>query len=206
MFANTKILINMKKLFTQSALLLAFSMAFVSCSVERNSVSRGGESGYGIVGSGFASSSKSKQVKTMSIEEVAVVEAAPATEASMPEQTAQMPLVNVEKEVKVSSTVLSNVKNNSVFAPATAMKKLAEKVVKKSAAAAAEKKAGGKKWIIAVVLCWLLGWTGAHRYYLGYSNWWLMLITFGGLGIWALIDLVRIIIKDMQPFNGRYED
>lgn len=206
MFANTKILINMKKLFTQSALLLAFSMAFVSCSVERNSVSRGGESGYGI-GSGFASSSKSKQVKTMSTEEVAVVETEMAVASStMPEQVIQAPSIAVEKDVKVSSIVLNNVKKNSGIASATAMKKLAEKVVKKSAAAAAEKKAGGKKWIIALALCWLLGWTGAHRYYLGYSNWWLMLITFGGLGIWALIDFVRIIIKDMQPYNGRYED
>lgn len=38
---------------------------------------------------------------------------------------------------------------------------------------------------------------------LGYSNWWLQLITLGGCGIWSLIDLIRIITGSMKMADGR---
>ena len=34
----------------------------------------------------------------------------------------------------------------------------------------------------------------------------LMLLTGGGCGIWALIDLVRIITGDLQPKDGTYTE
>jgi hypothetical protein len=37
---------------------------------------------------------------------------------------------------------------------------------------------------------------------MGYSNWWLMLITFGGCGLWSLIDLIKLITGNMKMANG----
>ncbi|WP_284651316.1 TM2 domain-containing protein [Flavobacterium terrisoli] len=64
----------------------------------------------------------------------------------------------------------------------------------------------GKSQIIALVLCALVGGLGIHRFYLGYT--WqgiVQLLTLGGCGIWALIDLVRIITGDLGPKNGGYD-
>lgn len=65
----------------------------------------------------------------------------------------------------------------------------------------------GKSWIAALLLCWLVGIIGIHRFYLGYT--WqgvVQILTLGGLGIWTLIDLIRIIIRDLQPKDGTYDD
>lgn len=70
-----------------------------------------------------------------------------------------------------------------------------------SPAAAAE----GKSQVIALILVALIGGLGIHRFYLGYT--WqgiVQLLTLGGCGIWALIDLIRIITGDLQPKNGSY--
>jgi TM2 domain-containing membrane protein YozV len=66
---------------------------------------------------------------------------------------------------------------------------------------------GGKKsQVIALILCLFLGGLGIHRFYLGYT--WqgvVQLLTAGGFGIWAIIDLIRIIIGDLQPKDGSYD-
>lgn len=54
-----------------------------------------------------------------------------------------------------------------------------------------------------IIVALFLGNLGIHRYMMGYSNWWLMLITFGGCGIWSLIDLIRIITGGMKMADGR---
>lgn len=76
--------------------------------------------------------------------------------------------------------------------------KIAQKVVKKNA--------GSKSQTTAILLALFLGGLGIHRFYLGYT--WqgvVQLLTLGGLGIWALIDLVRIITGSLQPKDGSYE-
>lgn len=70
-----------------------------------------------------------------------------------------------------------------------------------SPAAAAE----GKSQVIALILVALIGGLGIHRFYLGYT--WqgiVQLLTLGGCGVWALIDLIRIITGDLQPKDGSY--
>jgi TM2 domain-containing membrane protein YozV len=64
-----------------------------------------------------------------------------------------------------------------------------------------EKQAQSK--IAMILMSFFLGHLGVHRYLMGYSNWWLQLITFGGLGIWTLVDFIRIIIGDMKMADGR---
>ncbi|MFV0469532.1 MAG: TM2 domain-containing protein [Dysgonomonas sp.] len=54
-----------------------------------------------------------------------------------------------------------------------------------------------------ILVCWFLGSLGIHRYMMGYSNWWLMLITCGGCGIWTIIDLIQIITDKMGMADGR---
>ena len=65
---------------------------------------------------------------------------------------------------------------------------------------------GEKSQVIALVLVALIGGLGIHRFYLGYT--WqgvVQLLTAGGCGVWALIDLVRIITGDLQPKDGKYD-
>lgn len=64
----------------------------------------------------------------------------------------------------------------------------------------------GKSQIVAALLCFFLGGIGIHRFYLGYT--WqgiVQILTLGGFGIWALIDLVRILIGTLKPKDGEYE-
>ena len=203
-------IIIMKKVFTHFALLLAASTVFVSCSIERNSITRGG-AGYGI-GSSVASSAKVKQQKAVATEEAVVAEetiAVSTTTASavIAEEKAQSVLNNTGKAVKSSAIAFAAVKQNSTSATQNATQNLAEKSVKKSPAAKAEQKGGSKSWMVAVLLAFFLGGIGIHRFYLGYT--WqgvVQLLTLGGFGIWALIDFIRIIIRDLEPKDGSYED
>ena len=54
-----------------------------------------------------------------------------------------------------------------------------------------------------VIFCWFLGFLGLHRKMMGYSNWWLMLVTGGGCGIWTIIDLIKIFTGSMGMADGR---
>jgi len=60
-------------------------------------------------------------------------------------------------------------------------------------------KMGGKKpkkWLVALLLSILLGSLGVDRFYIGYIGTGILkLITFGGFGIWWLIDLILIATK-----------
>ena len=65
--------------------------------------------------------------------------------------------------------------------------------------------AGDKSQLVALLLVLVVGGLGIHRFYLGYT--WqgvVQLLTAGGCGVWALIDLIRIITGDLQPKNGGY--
>jgi len=66
---------------------------------------------------------------------------------------------------------------------------------------------GSKSQVVALLLCIFFGLIGVHRFYLGYPGIGvLQILTLGGLGIWTLIDLIRIATGDLQPKNGSYDD
>jgi len=60
-----------------------------------------------------------------------------------------------------------------------------------------------KKRLPAFLLCFLFGSFGAHRFYVGKTGTAvLQLVTLGGLGIWAIIDLILIIIGSFTDKQG----
>jgi hypothetical protein len=62
-----------------------------------------------------------------------------------------------------------------------------------------------KSWAVALLLCIFLGLLGIHRFYLGYPGLGVLeIFTFGCYGVLWLIDLIRIIIKDLGPRDGTY--
>jgi TM2 domain-containing membrane protein YozV len=54
-----------------------------------------------------------------------------------------------------------------------------------------------KSRLAALLLCFFLGIFGAHRFYVGkIGTGLLQVVTFGGLGIWALVDFILIAIGE----------
>lgn len=61
------------------------------------------------------------------------------------------------------------------------------------------------KWALALSFLGLIGLGGLHRLYLGYTKEGIaQLLTFGGLGIWQIIDISRIFNRDLKPKTGDY--
>jgi TM2 domain-containing membrane protein YozV len=58
--------------------------------------------------------------------------------------------------------------------------------------------------LVALLLCWLLGIFGAHRFYVGkIGTGILMIVTLGGLTIWTFVDLVLILLGAFTDNEGR---
>ena len=61
-----------------------------------------------------------------------------------------------------------------------------------------------KQKIVAALLCWFLGSFGIHRFYLGHTGIGVIqILTFGGCGIWVLIDLIMILTGSLKDVDGR---
>ena len=62
---------------------------------------------------------------------------------------------------------------------------------------------GSRSWVTAAFLCMFLGWLGVHRFYTGrVVSGIFQLLTFGGFGIWTLIDLVLIYTDSFKDDMG----
>jgi hypothetical protein len=58
--------------------------------------------------------------------------------------------------------------------------------------------------LAAALMAFFLGWLGVHRFYVGkIGTALLMVLTFGGFGIWATIDLIMILAGAFTDAGGR---
>jgi TM2 domain-containing membrane protein YozV len=107
----------------------------------------------------------------------------------------------IERNIPIDIKIYHN-QNKHTYKQAKNEFRDSVKEIKKQTAA----QAGGKSQVAAVLLAFFLGGLGIHRFYLGYTVIGIIqLLTLGGLGIWALIDFIRIIIGDLKPKGGEYE-
>jgi TM2 domain-containing membrane protein YozV len=69
--------------------------------------------------------------------------------------------------------------------------------------AAISASATDKRILPAFLLCFFVGLFGAHRFYVGkVGSGVAQLLTFGGLGIWSLVDLILILCGAFTDANG----
>lgn len=62
-----------------------------------------------------------------------------------------------------------------------------------------------KGFVPTVLLCFFFGVLGVHRFYVGkVGTGILQLLTLGGLGIWALIDFIMIIVGSFTDKQGKF--
>ena len=63
----------------------------------------------------------------------------------------------------------------------------------------------GCNWVVTLLLCIFLGNFGMHSFYTRHvARGVFQILTFGGLGIWTLIDLIRIILDTYRDDKGRH--
>jgi len=61
-----------------------------------------------------------------------------------------------------------------------------------------------KKRTVALVLCFFFGVIGIHRFYVGKTGTGIaQILTLGGIGIWALIDLIMILVGSFTDADGK---
>jgi TM2 domain-containing membrane protein YozV len=61
-----------------------------------------------------------------------------------------------------------------------------------------------KGFVPTLLLCLFFGVFGVHRFYVGkIGTGILQLVTMGGLGIWAMIDLIMIVVSSFKDADGK---
>ncbi len=69
--------------------------------------------------------------------------------------------------------------------------------------AAVEQATSDKDFVPTLLLCFFLGMLGVHRFYVGkIGTGILQLITFGGFGIWVMVDFILIATGNFKDKQG----
>ena len=59
-------------------------------------------------------------------------------------------------------------------------------------------------YLSTLLFCWILGCMGVHRFYSGhFASGMAQLLTFGGFGLWAYIDLILLSTNNFKDAKGR---
>jgi len=62
-----------------------------------------------------------------------------------------------------------------------------------------------KGFVPTLLLCFFFGVLGIHRFYVGkIGTGILQLLTLGGLGIWALVDFIMIVVGSFTDKQGKF--
>lgn len=62
-----------------------------------------------------------------------------------------------------------------------------------------------KSRLVALILCFFVGWLGIHRFYVGKIGTGILMIIlgFGLFGLWVLVDLIMIAMGIFRDKQGR---
>jgi len=141
---------------------------------------------------------------------VLLTSAIPASKGPIPAEKMQAATTALDiaaQDGKITYSELKTIATDLKGKKLSLKEKIALKLFgKKISSKATSGSASGKSQMVALILCAFLGGLGVHRFYLGYT--WqgiVQLLTAGGCGVWALIDLIRIIMGTLTPKDGEYE-
>jgi len=60
-----------------------------------------------------------------------------------------------------------------------------------------------RNWLATLLLAFFLGYLGIHRFYTGHTMIGVVqLLTGGGCGVWALVDLIMILVGNFRDADG----
>lgn len=121
----------------------------------------------------------------------------------LPQKVESAEIMSLGDKKNTETIVLERAAKKELVKTIKQQKKLAKKADAKDGKSAMD---GGKSQLVALLLCFFVGFLSIHRFYLGYPGLAILqIITLGGLGIWWLIDFIRIITGDLKPKDGEYE-
>ena len=198
---NIKLMKKINYLFTG---ILATAILFAGCSTQTKYTAFGG--GWGMEkNKGFQNpnptaknTNETKNQVTSDAETITVNEAIAQNESKLTPEVKSYIAKHKEQLSKIANKKLSSATVNKIenkfTKNSTAQKSLNNKSQKTASSGSMD-----DEQLIAILLCVLLGGLGIHRFYLGYTmEGVIQLLTGGGCGIWALIDLIRLITGDLK--------
>lgn len=204
----------MKNIKLITSLSLALTLVLTSCSVEKRHYNKGyhvdwsskapkaTEQTYAKAGKATVEPKAAKPITFNKTEANTTAQSAETPELTA--STTQTPAKKAAKATKAPS-LQANGKNTASENQSVDLKKSAKQAIKK--AKDITKPTGDKSQLVALLLVIFVGVLGIHRMYLGYIGIGIIqLLTAGGCGVWALIDLIRIITGDLGPKDGSYTD